>query len=275
MIRVDRTMMPTRRERAKGWGLLLLSLGLCLAGCATASPEAVTLSEVVSGRVEAVQDSHEAFVRAYFDQSRERIEDFLVDQWIPEFLDQFLNDATGRGESLLQVLETVTPFDEAEVERLKAAFEERQVADPEQALAAAEDALGGGERGEAVLRFAEAAMEQIERKRRSLLDPIDDLEQRTLQELRSSYSQIQRAQASVSEHLRSLAKVQEEQDQFLNRIGLLGKRDELLGRAIAVNERVGDVLDAGMTVQETLRSLERALRSDNTTPEEANRGGSP
>jgi flagellar biosynthesis chaperone FliJ len=267
MYPVDEFTMPITKkalyERARH--LASLSVSLWLMGCATVPPEAVTLSEVVSGRVTSIQQSHEAFVRGYFDQSRDRLEDFLMDRWIPNFLDQFTTNANGNGESLLQVLDTVTPFDQEEVERLMAALAQRGVNDPAQALAAAEDALGGGEQGAVVLEFAQAAVDQIERKRRSLLDPIDDLEQRTLQELQTSYGQIQRAQNSVTEHLRSLTKVQQEQDQFLQRVGLLEARDRAIERAIEVNESVMDVLDAGMSIEETLSTLERNLRSRRNT----------
>jgi hypothetical protein len=234
-------------------------LALALSACSTVSPQAVTLSEVVSQRVHAMQVSHEAFVRGYFGQSRERIEDFLVERWIPEYLGRFVADATGDGEDLLHVLRSVTPFDDEELERLTAAFQEHGIDDSGAALAAASEALSGGEQGEAVLEFAQVAMGQIELKRRTLLGPIDDLERQTLQQLQAAYSQIQQAQGSVTAHLRSLADVQDEQNQLLARLRILEKRDEALERAITVNERVTGVLEAGEGVVDTLTALEQAL----------------
>jgi len=236
-------------------------LALTLTACATVSPQAVTLSEVVSQRVSAMQASHEAFVRGYFDQSRQRIEDFLVERWIPDFLERFVADATGGGEGLLDVLQNVTPFDDGELQRLNSALQVHGISDPAAAITAAAEALGGGEQGEAVLQFAQAALGQIEQKRRALLVPLDDLERRTLQELQAAYAQIQQAQSSVTAHLSSLAKVQGEQDQLLERVHLLEKRDHLLDRAIAVNESVTGVLEAGQNVAETLMTLEETLHN--------------
>lgn len=236
-------------------------LTIALGACTTVSPEAVTLSEVVNHRVTAMQTSHEAFVRGYFNQSRERIEDFLIEKWIPEFLDQFVNDSTGTGEDLLHEIENATPFDAAEIERLQKELRKRDIKEIEATITATAAALGGGERGQSVLNFAEAAMGQIEKKRRALLDPIDDLERRTLQELGASYSQIQQAQGSVTSHLRSLSDVQEEQEQFLRRLQLLEKRDQFVERALAVNEGVTGILEAGKSIEETLTALENNLHT--------------
>lgn len=240
-------------------------LATTLSACATVSPQAVTLSEMVSQRISAMEASHEAFVRGYFSQSRERIEDFLNERWIPEFLEHFVANATGEGEGLLDVLRDVTPFDEGETQRLTAAFKARGVGDPSAALSAAAEALSGGEQGQAVLDFARAAVGQIESKRRSLLEPIDDLERRTLEDLEAAYSQILQTQNAVTTHLRSLADVQAEQDQLLERAHLLEKRDRALDRAIAINERVTGVLEAGENVATTLETLEQSLHRATTT----------
>lgn len=250
------------RIRCLGRGVLILLLvSPTLSGCARISPQAVVLSEVATERTGALHQSHEAFVRGYFDQTRSRVDDFLVDKWTPSFLEELVNNADNNGEDFLHLLENVSPFSQDEVDRLAAALKEAGFSDTPAAVAAFEKALGGGERGAVVLQFAEAAVSEIENKRRKLLDPIDDLEKRTLAELRTAYNQLQQIQSSLTGHLRSLAEVQAEQDHILQRLRLLDKRDRLVDRAIGINEGITGVLAAGHDVADTVTALEERARS--------------
>ncbi len=235
------------------------SLFLLCSGCMKVSQQSVVLSSVVTQRISAMQASHEAFVTSYFRATSERIEDFISHRWIPVFLENFVAKADSHGHGLDEVLEEATPFTPEQETRLKASLLSAGVTNPEPVLKALRHALGGAERGEIVLQFAEAAASEIMRKRKSLLNPIKELERKTLQELRLSYAQIQEAQSAVVGHLRSLKSVQDEQDKVLQKVGLLEKRDRVVEKAIDVNESITSILDSGETAKTTLEAFKNKI----------------
>jgi hypothetical protein len=207
-----------------------------------------------------MQASHESFVHGYFQVTRERIEDFLNQRWIPVFLEKFIEDATGEGQSLEEVLKEADPLTNEQGNRLKSALKSQGITDTGTILKAIRNVFGSAERAKLVLEFAEAAVEEIQEKRKSLLDPINGLERRTLKELRSSYAQIQEAQGAITGHLRSLKKVQDEQNKILKQVGLLEKRDTIVKEAVDFNESITGIIDSGKEVEEILKDFTEEIK---------------
>ena len=238
--------------------LLVLAVASSSGGCAKVPPQAVVLSRTVGQRLTDIQASHEAFVRAYFQVTRERLEDFLINQWTPTFLSKFVDKA-----DLMNKLENVQPLTDEQKARLLASLQAASVssADQSKVIQAVGNALGGTERAQLVLQFSKAAMDQIEQKKRSLMNPIDDLERQTLTELEKSYAQVQEAQGTVTAHLSSISKVTEEQDKVLKQLGLLQKRDALIESAVDANQRIMGILNAGKDVERTLSDLEEQIKN--------------
>src|SRR2546423_5298800 len=99
---------PKMATKVSKWiVVVLLTTILCLtfSSCIRIPPQAVILSRTVGERLPDLQASHEAFVSAYFQLSRARVEDFLDQRWIPTFLGNFVHDA-----DLMQKLENVQPL---------------------------------------------------------------------------------------------------------------------------------------------------------------------
>jgi len=94
---------------------VLLIIAALDAGCARVPSQAVVLSRTVGQRLTDIQTSHEAFVRAYFPVTRQRLEDFLENQWIPTFLGKFVDES-----QLMNQLENIQPLTEEQKTRLKA-----------------------------------------------------------------------------------------------------------------------------------------------------------
>ena len=242
---------------------LLLALAVLIAqlsgtGCAKVPPQAVVLSSTVGERIADMQASHEAFVSAYFRVSRERMEDFLTERWIPVFLGNYVREA-----GLMDKLETAEPFNEEDRERLVAELERAGIEgeDQRRVMQALGRALGDPQRGALMLQFSQAAIGEIERKRKSLIDPLNELERRSLDELRKSYAQLREAQSTVTGHLSSVQKVTEAQDQTLERLGLLRQRDLIIDTAIQTNEGIMGILDAGKDAATTLKELEAEVKA--------------
>jgi hypothetical protein len=187
--------------------LLALNLGACTP---SVPPAATELSRAVGDRIAATQASHEAFVTEYFASSRARVEDFLQQRWIPEFLANYTEDA-----QLMTLLTDSTLVGHT----------------------------GDEERGSIVLDFATSAIEEIEAQRRTLLDPIDRLERQTLKELRGSYADLVAMNASVTSYLESTQKLSDAQDDVLRRLNLLEARDRSLRDAASLHDQIESILD--------------------------------
>lgn len=255
---IARAWWQGRMKKRKAIAVCVLLAGLASVGCAKVPPQAVILSQVVGERLADLQASHESFVSMYFGLTRERIEDFLVQKWVPTFLGEFAQEA-----QLMEKLETIQVFTEDEQKLLKAELQSAGISENlhGRVLQALNDALGDPERGHVILDFSEEALREIEDKRRSLLDPVSELERKTLEELRKVYAQLRGAQSTVTAHLRSIRRVQAEQDKVFERLGLLRQRDELIEKAIETNQTIMGILDKGKKAKETLKDLENTLKS--------------
>ena len=242
--------------------LFLLSVMLFGVACAKVSQQAVILSNTVGERIADMEASHQAFVSAYFRLSRDRVEDFLTQRWISTFLGIFVRKA-----ELMDKLEKVEPLTEEQKGRLIAELQKFNISGDIQSavLQAVNSALGDPDRGQLVLQFSQAAMKEIENKRKSLLVPINEMEGKTLEELRKAYAQLKQAQSTVTAHLSSIRKVTEEQDRVLERLRLLRQRDQIIEKVITANQTIMGILDAGKDAAATLSELESRLETTKGT----------
>src|SRR5215467_3017542 len=101
---------------ARVFSVAVLAVGAI--GCARVPSQAVVLSRTVGQRLVDLQGSHEAFVRAYFQVTRQRLNDFLVNQWTPTFLGNFVETS-----DLMNRLENVQPLTEEQKARLLASLQ--------------------------------------------------------------------------------------------------------------------------------------------------------
>ena len=249
-------MKKNQASRSFCTSLLLICL-FTIGGCVRVPPQAVVLSRTVGERLPDLQASHEAFVSAYFQVSRERIQDFLDQRWIPTFLGKFVAES-----KLMDQLENVKHFTDQQNTALQAKLQSAGISSDEQAkvIKAVNDAFGDPDRGKLVLLFSESALKQIELKRKALLDPIDAQERSSLEELRRDYAQLEQAQATVTAHLSSIQKVTDEQNQVLARLGLLKSRDAIIDKALQTNQQIMSILNAGDDAENTVKQLGEAIK---------------
>jgi regulator of sigma D len=175
-------------------------LGIAASGltaCASVPPEAAELSRIAGQRVAALQAAHEAAITSYFELSRQRVEDFLDNRWVPQFLADFVPSS-----GLLQMMDT---------SRAK---------------------------GQMLLQFSQAAIQQIELQRASLIEPLEAMERQTLRELRQSYAELNQIQSSLTAFVTSAQKVKATEDNVLKRLSLLSARDSAVNKAVSLNDKV-------------------------------------
>lgn len=245
-----------RRMRELTWCALAFPLLLITGlGCATVPRESVELSVMVGQRVTAMQESHEKFIAAYFLVCRERIDDFLREQWLPEFMERFVRESTILAD--LDHPEFLSAEDKA---RLQQEFLTIGLSGgPEPAVRAVERALGDGERGACMLEFAEAALASYAARRAELMSPLDSLQAEALHATRAAYAELQVMQSTVTAHLQSVHDVSAAEDRILAQLGVLEERDRTLEQVAALSDRVRATLVQVESAERKVEHLRQVL----------------
>jgi hypothetical protein len=221
--------------------------------CASVPKESVELSMAVGEGIKGMQVSHEAFVQEYFRLSRDRVEDFLVNRWLPEFLETFVRDS-----KIMEMLDQPAPLPPDDVARLRAevaGISRLSDAQQTEVVLAVQRAMGDADRGALAIEFAQAAMDAIETQRNELLAPIKNQETRALRELRAAYAQLLSMQDAITAQLQSVNDVQVQQDEVLARLGALEARDAALQSAVQLNDQIVGLLSNSGSAMETVDQI--------------------
>jgi hypothetical protein len=255
---------PARRN-AGGFPLLAFltlhgTLLPLVTACVSVPQETVVLSNLVSTQIAEHRASHEEFVRRYFNRSRDVVEMFLRDRWIPEYLDRFVAQS-----GVMELLATPDEvFGEGELERLQeellAISGIGEVRMP-LVLEAVTRVLGESERGQIMLEFAEVALAEIEAQRSELLDPLNQQEEEVLDYLAESYGQLQQAQAQVNAYLASAQELTRSQDEVLEVMGIRELRDDAFQRAVRLSEDLATAAKAGESAAEALERMKELIQA--------------
>jgi hypothetical protein len=252
---------PRARPRLPAASLILPAILVILSvlamSCASVPQEAVVLSRLVGTQIAEHRASHEAFVRHYYAGSRDVVEMFLRDRWVPEYLDRFVAES-----EVMDLLTTPDEvFNEEQLERLReeimAISGVGEVRTP-LIVEAVSRVVGDAERGQIMLDFAEVALDEIESQRSELLEPLYLQEQEVLDRLADSYGQLQQAQAQLTAYLASAKDVTRSQDEVLEAMGMRQIRDDALEQAVWLSEELAAAARSGRSAEEAIERM-RAL----------------
>jgi hypothetical protein len=228
--------------------------------CVSVPQEAVVLSNLVGTQIAEHRASHEELLRLYYARSRDVVELFLKERWVPEYLERFVAES-----EVMELLATPDEvFDDDTLLRLR---EELlgvsgvgEVRTP-LIIKAVGRVVGDAERGQIILDFAEVALREIQAQRSQLLDPLQREEERALTHLARSYGQLQNAQNQVTAYLASARSVTRSQDEVLAAMGIREFRDDALRRAVLISDRLAAAAKAGETAAEALEAMRSILES--------------
>ena len=104
--------------------------------------------------------------------------------------------------------------------------------------------------GMVLLDFSVGVQKQISERRQSLIQPIDAQEAHVLDQLRTTYADLQRGTATIKAHLASVVHLVEQRDVVLEKTGVLEKQRQMVTTAIALNEGAVDALKGAKQAQE-------------------------
>jgi DNA repair exonuclease SbcCD ATPase subunit len=199
-------------------------------------------------------------VRHYYAGSRDVVEMFLRDRWVPEYLDRFVAES-----EVMDLLTTPDEvFNEEQLERLReeimAISGVGEVRTP-LIVEAVSRVVGDAERGQIMLDFAEVALDEIESQRSELLEPLYLQEQEVLDRLADSYGQLQQAQAQLTAYLASAKDVTRSQDEVLEAMGMRQVRDDALEQAVWLSEELAAAARSGRSAEEAIERMRSLIGS--------------
>lgn len=210
--------------------ILFASFSIGLTGCASVPSEVVELSYTVGQDVREIERSYDALITLKFDAMRQDRLNYLDNEWVPVYLDEFVE--TGR---LVDVARGDVVWSESDETFVSptTGLENRQLLDT-------------------VLVWSQTAIEEIEGKRAELIEPLDDQERLVRAEAAAAFDQILSANATVTAHLNSIKKVRDVQDQAL---GILDSRD----RIAELNQKIIGISDWAEQSLEEIRKADQSL----------------
>lgn len=199
---------------------------LFFAGCAQVPPQTVELSATLGKDLEDLHRSHRKAVDLLHDRNVDIVNRYIQDVVVPIYV-----KAAVDGVGLLLI---------ADIQRATAA------------TATDEDRKRAYEH---MLKTVLGVNSRVEKQRQEMLVVVEEARRAQLQELDMSYAQIQRANATLTAYLGSLAKVSAVQDEALQKLGLKNFKEKLGDDALESNKKVEQALKSATGVEDSIGKL--------------------
>jgi hypothetical protein len=206
--------------------LSLITISLLMMACVSIPPEAPELSAQLGNRISAIEQSNLTLLHRYFDRKKQDIDDFIQNEWVPEFANQFFVEP-----AIANVWDQIVASGNKQ-DRLKF-----------------------------ILKTSPKLQQKINQKRVELIQPLEVLEQRIETKLTAEYAQAKAINNSITGFLLSASKVVENRDRYLEMVGV--SSDEITQFIDTTDVIVGDLLKTSQNVEGKVAKGEKYLRKIN------------
>jgi len=204
----------------------LITLCLLMMACVSIPPEAPELSAQLGNRIAAIEQSNLTLLERYFDRKKQDIDEFIQNEWVPEFANQF--------------------------------FAEPAIANVWDQVVASGNKQ---DRLTFILKTSPKLQQQINQKRVELIQPLEVLEQRIETKLKADYAQAKAINNSITGFLLSASKVVENRDRYLEMVGVTDdKITQFIDKTDAI---VADLLESSHNIEGKVAKGEKYLREIN------------
>ncbi|GAB1054631.1 MAG: hypothetical protein WAqPseu_19230 [Shewanella algae] len=227
---------------------------LVLSGCVSAPKETVELAEITDYQVAELQKSHVKFAQLYYGKLRDDVNRFIDEKWTPTFLSKAVNNHAFRSDLDDAYLTSSISVDDVSVQWRGRELQEPQkrivLEGVKQAVAAETSKLG-----QILIEWSQEAQSQISKKRKSLLDPLNEQERFVLAQINSAFADLQRSQATIKAYLFSAVELKEKQDQVMSKLVALEKVEKVMTKVTDANDKLSDTLNS----EDTDKAIEKFL----------------
>lgn len=212
-------------------GISVLFL-FALFSCVSVPPEAPELSAELGKRINAIQDSHLALMHMFFKEKRERMDEFIMNEWVPEFAGSLFEK------------ETVRNMWEKSCRSDDPAFKTK------------------------FLTFVGPRIQKkINETRLEYMKPLEELERELERALRKEYNQAKALNNSITSYLASASDVAESRNRYLEMFGVT--EEKLRGYLSKADEAVQNfttstknTLEKGREYKAKMQNMIEKLRTE-------------
>jgi len=195
---------------------------IVLGGCATVPQETIELSYVMEENIAALKTSYIALVNTHFDLLEKVRIDYLESEWIPKFIEEWVND--GR---LIDIASGKVIWSDERSDFIQP---------------------GRGMEMQGLLTsttsWAIAAIEIIEEKRAELINPLEDQRKELLFMIEEGFDRLLRGNIAITAHLNSIRKIKEFQNKTFETLKLGDLQKEIDRRLHDISKYADQGLDA-------------------------------
>lgn len=153
-----------------------------MAGCISVPKETVTLSEELGEMIKSSEATHLALVDEYTVERKNRIDQFLKDQWLPEYMKEFTADS-----------------------KIEEKLAEKKTSE---------------ERSLLMSQFTEAAVGELNKRQKVMYAAVDAVGDSLRSRVRAHYNDMRLTNESLTIYLRSASKVSKTRDELLKKANL-------------------------------------------------------
>jgi CRISPR/Cas system CSM-associated protein Csm2 small subunit len=158
---------------------------LSLISCSNIPEEAPQLSVELSKNIKELEKSHLNLLKKYFNLRRDLVDEFLYEEWLPEFAENYFSNP-----QLEKVWNQVVKSNDKE------------------------------KRMEYILTLAPELQKKINEKRNSMIKPLDELEETLEEKIKDSYDTAKATNNSITSFLVSAYKVDQNRKTYLSKVGI-------------------------------------------------------
>ncbi len=206
--------------------------------CVSIPKESITLSQTLGKDLQILHKSHRNMVDIHFKKIKDDINSFVDDTYAPYVIHYVLN----------KQLEAYEKGDSTSI----------------YAVIHKAGEVKGKEQSEIALEkmesFLNAARNNIESKRKNLLEPIEKQQSKILKTVDDSYEHAIYANSTITGHLQSIRKVKEAQQEALSLIGLEGADSVITNSLVNISEKVSEATEKAKEIdvksEDALEKLE-------------------
>ncbi len=215
-------MMGDKIMRLGMAALLLIFFGVSLPACVTLPKEAPELSMQLGNRISSIEEAHFTLLHKYFNDKRSKVDEFIMQEWVPEFTRQVTSDPN--------------------IERVWAEIVRTGNKNDQQ---------------EFLVRLSPKLQLKINSKRLELIKPLDDAERLLERALHEEYQQARAINNSLTSFLVSAAKVDESRRRYME---MAGVTDQKMSMVIdKIDSGVGTLLNTSQNVADKEENTRKYL----------------
>ncbi len=213
---------------------LIAVLGLFMLGaCATIPKEVPELSFQLGQQIDRIEAAHLNLLDAYFEDKKEKVDQFMTNIWLPKFATNFLNQ----------------PAIQAAWEKAKSTGEQVDILN-------------------LILLLGPELQKTINEKRLELINPLDQLQTEIKNQIKSDYNLAKSMNLTLTSYLQSAQTVAANRQDFLSALGIsqdkidsvIDKTDQALSKVDAIGQKVEDAENTFNQAKEALNGVLSSIK---------------